>query len=87
MLVIITDVDNWIGEYYISTNNDYDKYIHKRVEQISVTHKYKSIKEKLGEIIITLLFIFAFIFSLILLYKSVKINLIYYLINKINKYY
>lgn len=86
-LVIITDVDNWIGEYYISTNNDYDKYIHKRVEQISVTHKYKSIKEKLGEIIITLLFIFAFIFSLILLYKSVKINLIYYLINKINKYY
>ncbi len=70
-LTIITDIDNWIGAYFIGTNKQFSIYSNDKVCQFYVVQKSKYFSYSIGEFFIDLATVVVGFLSVVPVWKSI----------------
>ena len=70
-LIILTEIDNWIGEYFLKTSKQMKYYTRDHCTQIYVLKKKEYYQYSFGDLIIDACSIVTFIISIIPIYDSI----------------
>lgn len=70
-LIIVTEIDNWIGDYFINTSKQMQLYAGDNVKLISVISKKQYNKYSVADFCIDIIIVITFIVSIIPIYESV----------------
>lgn len=73
-LTIITDIDNWIGCYFIGTNKQFSVYSNDKVSQFLVIRKSKYFDYTLGDLFIDIITLVSAVCSVIPVWRSLVIK-------------
>ena len=70
-LIILTEIDNWIGDYFLNTSKQMQIYARDYVTQIYVLKKNEYFRYTLADLVLDGIYLFTFIISIIPIYDSV----------------
>ena len=70
-LIILTEIDNWIGDYFLNTSKQMKVYTRDYCCQIYVLKKNEYFRYTLADLVLDGIYLFTFIISIIPLYGSV----------------
>jgi hypothetical protein len=72
-LIIITEIDNWVGEYFLKTRRNIRKYTDDDFKQLSVVKRKESTNYNWLSIVEDIVLVFVLIIVLIPIYHSISI--------------
>lgn len=70
-LIILTEIDNWIGDYFLNTSKQMKVYTRDYCCQIYVLKKNEYFRYTLADLVLDGIYLFTFVISIIPLYGSV----------------